>query len=216
MARPSIDIIVPVDTRRNIFPPPPPPPPSLSFHAKRCNRVFPHHDTLKRCQVLDDGHSRFHDRGTPDDRTLSIIAVPSSPSPLPTRLLLCRRSTRGGISHARPLLQHFFSSNFSLSIFARIRDGKRRVKLSNARFSFQVFLTVAFLLSGGEENDEISISILSRPNFEIFEEKFLFPFLFQLLFYFSMSEKNMYSHCSNIIFGKEEKRNVKFIIASSH
>lgn len=43
-----------------------------------------------------------------------------------------------------------------------------------------------------------------------------FFFLFQLFFYFSMSEKNMYSHCSNIIFGKEEKRNVKFIIASSH
>lgn len=56
MARLSIDIIVPVDTRRNIFRA------SLSlslslFHGERCNRVFPHHDTLKRCQVLDDGHS---------------------------------------------------------------------------------------------------------------------------------------------------------------
>lgn len=134
MARPSIDIIVPVDTRRNIFPPPLPPSLSLSFHAKRCNRVFPHHDTLKRCQVLDDGHSRFHERGT-NDRTLSIIAVPSSAflllssrppasSSFSSSLSLCRRSLPG-ISHARP--QDFFSSNFSLSIFARIRDGKRRL-----------------------------------------------------------------------------------------
>lgn len=70
--------------------------------------------------------TRFHDRGTPDDRTLSIIAVPSSaflllsaptrPSSFPS--LSLRRGFR------TPPLQDFFSSsNFSLSIFAPRESG---------------------------------------------------------------------------------------------
>lgn len=143
MARLSIDIIVPVDTRRNIFRA------SLSlslslFHGERCNRVFPHHDTLKRCQVLDDGHSLpwpGH-TGRQDIVHYHRCALVCFPPP---RLL--------PFSPPSPPLQHFSSSSdFSLSIFApresgtginfltMFREGGERIV-----FSFEGFLTVAFL-----------------------------------------------------------------------
>lgn len=123
MARRSIDIIVPVDTRRNIFHASL----SLSLHAKRCNRVFPHHDTLKRCQVLDDGHSLpwpGH-TGRQDIVHYRRALVCFSPSLRPNSpLLLSLPFSPPGISHASPpgflFLLQLFSFDFRAS---RIRDG---------------------------------------------------------------------------------------------
>lgn len=100
---------------------------SLSLHAKRCNRVFPHHDTLKRCQVLDDGHSLpwpGH-TGRQDIVHYRRALVCFSPSLRPNSpLLLSLPFSPPGISHASPpgflFLLQLFSFDFRAS---RIRDG---------------------------------------------------------------------------------------------